>query len=80
MLIISEGSLVLFVAETPFGEDGGHHHLRSLNCGVLTSSFNDVADELNTQHVRLIKESASLVIMLAASVDDCVPKMDRERL
>ena len=61
------------------GEHGGHLHLRSLNCGVLTSSFNGVADELNTQHVRLIKESASLVIMLAASIDDCEPKMNKKR-
>ena len=62
------------------GGHGGHLHLRSLKCRVLQPLFNGVADELNTQHVRLIKESASLVIMLAASVDDCVPKMDRERL
>ena len=62
------------------GGHGGHLHLRSLKCCVLQPLFNGVADELNTQHVRLIKESASLVIMLAASVDDCVPKMDRERL
>jgi len=79
LLIISEGSLVLFVAETPL-VDTVDTSIYVAECCVLQPLFNGVADELNTQHVRLIKESASLVIMLAASVDDCVPKMDRERL